>query len=397
MNIRAVWGKARVLGALLTGLLAGAPGAVSADETRGWNYGSNGWQWSDPDSGSFIWLGLRFQLRYSNRVDEPLVPEDLREEGDEGANINRARYKIGGALGRHFTFYHEYDLRNGQLLDLRGTWKPANWFNLRAGQWKAEYNRERVDSSGKQQFVDRSIANYWFTVDRQNGVMASGRLAPGTCADSSWWLGVLNGNGLNSGGDGGRPMVVGRYQWNLDGEVLPFSQSALKGYTEPRSALAFVFASNDSPYTRFSSTGGGQLPGYSTGSDNQYRIKQFGQEFARHRGGWSVQQEFHYKQVEDRVNGGKQNLRGGYVQVGWFPSSRYDNVPAELEVAARYALVNPDEAAGSRHNQELSLAGNWFFSGHRNKITADLSCLDIEDSGERQRDVRFRIQWDISL
>ena len=194
--------------------------------------------------------------------------------------------------------------------------------------------------------------------------MLRSRLAPGTRADSSWWLGVFNGNGLNSGGDGGRPMLVGRYHWNFDGEVLPFSQSALTGYSEPRGALAFVFASNDSPYTRFSSSGGGQLPGYSAGSDNQYRIQQFGQEFARHHGGWSVQQEFHYKQVEDRVNGGKQNLRGGYVQVGWFPSSRYDNVPAELEVAARYALVNPDDGAASRRNQELSLAGNWFFNGH---------------------------------
>ena len=155
--------------------------------------------------------------------------------------------------------------------------------------------------------------------------------------------------------------------------------------------------SNDSPYTRFSSGGGEQLPGYSTGADNQYRIRQFGQEFARHHGGWSVQQEFHFKQIEDRVNGGKQDLRGGYVQMGWFPSSRYETLPAELEVAARYARVNPDEVAGSRLNRELSLAGNWFFNGHRNKITADLSWLDIQGSGEQERDIRFRIQWDVSL
>jgi hypothetical protein len=51
----------------------------------------------------------------------------------------------------------------------------------------------------------------------------------------------------------------------------------------------------------------------------------------------------------------------------------------------------------SRRNQEFSLAGNWFFNGHRNKITADLSWLDIEGAGEQQRDVRFRIQWDVSL
>ena len=34
---------------------------------------------------------------------------------------------------------------------------------------ESDYNRERVDSSGKQQLVERSISNYWFTVDRQPG------------------------------------------------------------------------------------------------------------------------------------------------------------------------------------------------------------------------------------
>ncbi|MCP3695940.1 MAG: hypothetical protein GY917_27325, partial [Planctomycetaceae bacterium] len=160
-----------------------------------WEYGSRGWEWSDSESGSYLWTGLRMQARYSNRVDNPLESDDLRQDGEDGAKINRARYKIGVGFRNKATFYHEYDLRNGELLDLRATWTPGPWFNLRAGQWKSEYNRERIDSSGKQQFVDRSISNYWFTADRQNGVMASGRIFAEQPADSSWWLGVLNGNG----------------------------------------------------------------------------------------------------------------------------------------------------------------------------------------------------------
>jgi len=371
--------------------------AAEAQEEPGWHYGSRGWEWSNSDSGSYIWLGLRFQSRYSNRVDDPLISDQLRQQGEKGFNLNRARYKIGAGLGKHFTFYHEYDLRNGQLLDLRATWKPVGWFHLRAGQWKGEYNRERIDSSGKQQFVDRSISNYWFTIDRQNGVMASGRLAPGTRADTSWWLGVFNGNGLNTGGDGGRPMVAGRFQWNYTRTLLPFSQGSLKSYDPPRGSITAGFMTNDSSYTAFSSGGGGQLPGYGEGVDNQYRLQQFMLEYAWQHRGWSVQSELHIKDVTDRINSGTRRTSGGYIQAGWFPATRFKAWPAQLELAARFALVHPDVEVASSDNEEFSMGANWFFNGHRNKLTADIAILDITDMSGNAEDVRFRLQWDISL
>ncbi len=283
------------------------------------------------------------------------------------------------------------------MLYLRANWKPSPGFKLRVGQWKAEFNRERIDSSGKQQFVERSIVNYWFTVDRQNGVMASGRLAAGKPADASWWLGVLNGNGLNTSGDGSKPMWLARYQWNFSGEVLPFSQSALKRYSDARGSLAFAVVTNASRYTRFSSGGGGQLPGFQEGVDNQYRTEQFLQEFAWQKGAWSIQQEFHYKKITDRINGGSVNLRGAYLNTGWFPSAHFEKWPTQLELAARVALVEPYPLADLHHNKEFTLAMNWFFNGHRNKLTSDVSRLKIDDPQGEATDWRFRLQWDISL
>ena len=35
---------------------------------------------------------------------------------------------------------------------------------LRVGQWKVEYNRERMISSGRQQTLDRSILTYPFAI-----------------------------------------------------------------------------------------------------------------------------------------------------------------------------------------------------------------------------------------
>jgi hypothetical protein len=367
---------------------------VSADGE--WAYGDRGLEWSDQTTGSYLWTGVRAQTRYSNLENNFNLIEDFDDPVESGFSVNRARIKIGVGYRQLITGYHEYDVRNGNLLDLRGTWVAHEGFNIRVGQWKPEFNRERVDSSGKQQFSDRSIANYWFTIDRQWGLMASGRKSAGDEFDSSWWAGVLAGNGRSQSTDGGRPMLMARWQWNYSGEVLPFSQSALKRYERPRGSLAFAGVSNDSKYTRYSSGGGGQLEGYEEGESNQYRIHQLMQEWAWHHRGLSIQQELHWKAIEDRRRGGTRNLFGGYAQIGWFPAEYWQNVPDNVEIASRIAYVNPDQGQDLR-DIEFSLAANIFFNGHRNKLTFDTSYLSVIDDSRQESDVRFRVQWDISL
>ena len=369
--------------------------SVSAQQSA-WEYTDGGLTLKNENSESYLTLGLRMQARYSTIEEEPRALQDFTDEYKSGADINRARYKIWAGLNNDFTFYHEYDLRNSNLLDLRTTWISQPNFKVRLGQWKPEFNRERVDSSGKQQFAERSIATYWFTIDRQWGTMASGRVGTGSQVDSSWWAGVLGGNGRSEKSDGGRPMGLARWQWNYSGEVLPFSQSALKRYAVPRGSFAVAVVSNDSKFTRYSSDGGGQLPGYSEGEDNQYRILQGLQEWAWQGGGLSLQQELHWKSVRDRRDGRTRNLVGGYAQLGWFPAERWNSISPKLEIAVRGAYVDPDDEFSS-DNGELTLGGNWFFNGHRNKLTVDMSYLAIEEQGVQKSDSRFRIQWDISL
>ncbi len=369
---------------------------TASAESPQWKYTDGGLSLKNDDTGSYLTLGLRMQARYSSIEEEPRGLEDFAEVLKSGSDINRLRYKVWAGVKHDFTFYHEYDLRDSRLLDLRTTWISQPSFKLRLGQWKPEYNRERIDSSGKQQFSERSIATYWFTIDRQWGAMASGRVSPGGQMDSSWWAGVLGGNGRSQESDGGRPMGLARWQWNYSGEVLPFSQSALKRYVVPRGSFALAVVSNDSKYTRYSSDGGGQLPGYSEGEDNQYRIMQGMQEWAWQGGGLSFQQELHCKSVRDRLYGGTRNLVGGYAQMGWFPAQRWHSISPKLEFALRAAYVSPDDEFNSK-NGEFTLGGNWFFYGHRNKLTVDMSYLTIEEQGVDKSDSRFRVQWDISL
>ncbi len=47
--------------------------------------------------------------------------------------------------------------------------------------------------------------------------------------------------------------------------------------------------------------------------------------------------------------------------------------------------------------REFTFAANWFFHGHLNKLTAEVSYLDYELDGIVRDGTRVRLQWDVSL
>ena len=387
------------LTAALSGCLAGLPVAAVAQDTEDrvqWNYNPDkGLQVRAGDNALDAWVGIRLQSRYSTADGALTTPDKLRN-ADENFSLNRGRIKGGGKVYDKATVYSEYDFTTHYLLDLRATALIRDWLNVRAGQWKMEYNRERFDSSGKQTFVERSIATYWFTLDRQKGVSASGRLGAGSRADSTYWLSVFSGAG-RGGSWKGSSMLMARYQWNIFGKVLPFSQSDIKRRDTPHASLAFAAAGGKSRFTRFSGAGGGQLEGYANSDNERYRLRQALQEFALHYRGLSVQQELHVKRITDRDTGNRRSLAGGYIQSGYFFGERWEWFPDPLEVAVRYAQVDPDRDRANDTQREATLGLNWFFNGHRNKLTTDISRLAFEDGDTTARKWRWRLQWDVSF
>lgn len=314
-------------------------------------------------------------------------------------NVRRSRIKVDGHGYRPWIKYKfEYDLPTSTLLDWRVTLTKFDWLQLRVGQFKVNYNRERVDSSGKQQFIDRSIVNRMFTVDRQTGVELLGHLFSGTFADSRYTVGVYTGMGLGrTNNDDNNLMYMGRFQWNFLGRDLKFSQSDVEYHKKPTGSIAFAASTDQSKCTRFSSSGCGNLDGY-TNPDNaksgQFNIKQIMGEFAFKYHGLSLQQEYHWKKIKDNVNDTKTNLMGAYTQVGYFPHYLIPIIPKPLETAFRYAYVDSNTSQSNDIRQEYTVALNWFFFGHNNKITVDVSHLTL---GSNLADNRARLQWDITF
>jgi hypothetical protein len=370
----------------------------SAEEFKAIVYGPKGLDIRSAGGNYHAHIDWRVQMRFTHSdLDDPLIGSPEVEEGD--FRVNRARFKLGGHAYRPWlSYYFEYDFPSSRMLDFRFTAKALDGLRLRVGQWKIPYNRERVDSSGKQQFAERSIVNDPFTLDRQQGLALFGRLWKGTTADSWYNVGVFSATGRGGSGSVEDPMWLGRWQWNFLGRDLPFSQSDVGYRDRPAGTLSVAGATWRGPFTAFSSAGGGELPGFEQGDPDRYEVGQAMVETAFQYRGFSLQQEYHWKTVDDTEEGTTTELEGGYLQLGLFLHSLVPGIPKPLEVAARYARVDPDISAVDDLREELTLAFNWFFHGHRNKLTLDLSRV-TDEAGEPglRREQRIRLQWDVSF
>lgn len=347
-----------------------------------------------------FYMDFRGQFRASYPHNNFPTQEDDFSDDDINMGISRARIKFGGYVGQpEYNFYLEQDVRGGNLLDFRAQIEKLPYLKFRVGQWKARYSRERVISSGKQTGLERSLINRIFTIDRQQGVSLYGNIDGGGAANFNYWAEVLTGSGRGgSVGDDDNLMYMLRLQWNPNGEELGFSGSDLKFHEKLVSSVAVAGVTNTSRYTRFSTSGGGQLYGYDSGVDGQYKVDQFLFETAFKYRGLSFDQELHFKNIDDKVNLEETMLIGNYFQVGYFFHYLFEKFPKPLEVFARQAFFDPDTDVSGNNNFEYTFGLNWFFKGHKNKLTIDYSYLDYNQFKiEDNTDHMVRIQWDVSI
>ncbi|MDX6189217.1 porin [Flavobacterium sp. Fl-318] len=366
------------------------------------SYGSKGIQLETRDNKFLFQLQSRLQFRFATPYDQdPLTYDDFNQDNQTAFKINRARLKVGGhAFEPWLKYYWEYELSQSNLLDFRIMIEKWDWMSFKIGQWKTEFTRERFISSGEQQMVERSILNRPFTTDRQHGVEIYGHLKGKGIADFNYWVAALTGTGRgNTKNDDQNLMYFGRAQWNFLGRTLDFEGGDLEFHEKPTAIIALAGVTNRSPYTRFSQAGGGSLEGFEEEKPGQYRVNQYNIESAFMFRGFSWQSEWHHKNIIDRVNNNElTRLRGYYAQAGYFFHTIWPWVPKHLEMAGRHAVYRPDKNFKDNLQRESTVAFNYFFKGHKNKLTGEVSYFDFQDSSlQYTGGWRFRVQWDISL
>ncbi len=198
--------------------------------------------------------------------------------------------------------------------------------------------------------------------------------------------------------DDGNLLWMTRWQWNPMGTPVAFIGSDLREQRPFILSFALAAATNRSPFTRFSTSGGGQLPGFEDGIDGQYRVNQWLQETSAMVNGFSWQQEFHWKEINDRVNLNQTILIGNLVQLGYIFHYLIPSFPKSMELFFRHAIYDPNTEIKDNFREEITLGTNWFFQGHRNKLTLEYSHLEFQDNPQELSDgSRVRLQWEVSF
>ncbi len=358
------------------------------------------------ETSSYAKVSLRSQLRFSSPfAGAPRKASHFASEDENDFRFRRARFKIDGHMIKPWINYKfEHDLVGGRTIDARITIKKYEWLQFRFGQWKADYSRERMGSSGKQQFVERSIVNRAFTIDRQKGAMILGRLMKGKWSDSVYYIGAFAGNGRgflrrnDLEHEDGAPMLLARYQWNFLGVDPGQAGSDVDYHHDPAASIAVATTTNRSRYTRFSSGGGSGLDGFAVGAPGQYSLKQYLAEFHVKFRGLAIQHEYHTKRIRDNVNVTTTNMRGAYIAAGYFFHHMFKPVPKQLELGTRVAFVDPNINTRGLLQKEVGFLVNWFFDGHANKLSLDTSRYSIgRVAAVPLKDVQVRVQWDVSF
>lgn len=379
--------------------LYGQKNEIDSIENRFNYHKGKGFEFGDKSGNYLMQMEWRIQFRMAYPTDGDFIEMGQPEE-TLYLGINRARMKIGGhAFNPNFKYYLEYELSQSKLLDFRIMYGKTPALNFKIGQWKVQYNSERVISSGKQQTVERSILTRAFTLDRQQGVSMFGNLAGEKLANFNYWLSAFMGNGRGATTTSDpHLMYMTRLQWNPNGTPLQFSGSDLEYHEKLNMLFAIAGASNRSEFTRFSTSGGGQLENFEPGTHGQYRINQLMEESVGKYKGFSWQQELHFKNIDDKVNSKTTKMWGNLLQIGYFPGQSINKVPEKLELFIRQAFYFPDSGVNDHIKKELTFGANWFISGHKLKLSGDASYLSSNfEHTEILYGWRYRLQIDISL
>ena len=169
------------------------------------------------------------------------------------------------------------------------------------------------------------------------------------------------------------------------------TQTDVEFHERPAGSIAWAGATNIGKCTRWSSNGcdtlnsltslGQSYTPDSIAADGQFRDDQQMVELAFKWRGFSLQSEYHWKQIKDAGRSpipaigfagalpSKTNLMGSYVQGGYFFHYLWNKIPKPMELAFRYGFVDPNVFVSGDKRQEFTPVINWFLAGHRNKLT----------------------------
>ena len=320
------------------------------------------------------------KLDISNRIQIRFTQE-LPEEGDDVGSfrIRRAKTKFEGwVYTKDLTYEVQLNWPDtaNPLEDVAINYdftKGKKFFMFKAGQFKVPFGRQELTSSGNQQFVDRSLVSNRFARGRDIGVQVWG-----TPLNSKidWRVGLFNGNGRTvSRNDNDEYQMNARLTFQPFGDV-KYSEGDFEATDRPLFAISGQYESNERPTAAAGTTPAVNTDKEIVGADAVFKFK-----------GFSLYGEW-FDASNDRDAGLSDFDDSGFVaQAGYFV------VPQKLELAARWAEIDPNNDRDEDEQEERGVALGYFFNKHAHKLQADYR--QVENIATDVTNDEFRLQYQL--
>lgn len=298
-----------------------------------------------PDSAFGVNIRLRMQNRLRFNTDEAFSLQDIE------ARVSRLRLRFDGyILSDKITYYLQLSFSRGDqdwdnthmanvVRDAMVYYRFNPNFYVGLGQGKLPGNRQRITSSGQQQFFDRSHVNANYTLDRDFGFFAyysnnSGKLGYNIKAA------VSTGEGRNQLKTDNGLMYTGRIEllplgrFKRDGD---FSEGDLEFEERPKVSIGLAYAWDGNALRTKGTTGtelyeGRDLSGFVADAIFKYRGWAFQSEFLQRS---SIQSPFTYAENDSTLMAYALLGKGINTQLSYCFSNYW-------EIAARYAVSTPE-------------------------------------------------------
>ncbi len=336
---------------------------------------------TSPDS--LFKLNIRFRIQ--NRLS--ITNFDNWEQAMVEARVRRLRLRFDGFIYTpRLTYvlqlgFSKSDMDDGTangdpqiIRDAMVVYSFNKRFSLGLGQSKLPGNRQRVTSSGDQQFVDRSIVNATFNIDRDFGVQAYYN----NYLNNFYYVlrgAVTTGEGRNTSASSSGLAYTGRL------EILPFGpfsdggdyfESDLSREPKPKLSCALTYSKNLN-----TTRSGGQTGVYLY--DTRDILTRMIDLLYKHNG-WALSTEFIHRTTNDPLT---ENEEGSirYVYKGHGENYQLSYLwKKNYEVALRYTHLMPQdqiyELAPKR--REYTAGASKYIKGHRLKLQTDVSYLQSD-------------------
>ncbi len=336
------------------------------------------------NDGSF---GLKLGVRVQPRWD--YIYNIETKEFEQQAWVARGRIKLDGFMvNENLRYKIEFDVVGGYVRDAMLKYRFAPHSDLWFGQGKLPGNRERVVSSGNLQFVNRSIFNDMYNIDRDVGIQFHHFFEIGDKFIIRDMYALSTGNGILNKRFKPKPSLTAKI------ELLPLGEFTKKGdYVSGdlereqtlKMAIAFSADYNMDAYKSNSHIG--------KDLDDTKDLLTLSADVLFKLQGWSLMTEWGMRSAPNASevvygDASDATVATAAYYTGWGLNAQTGYLfKNNWEIALRYAFTNPEDLVNSLgqsvsfYNQieDKTVCVSKYIVGHKLKVQADLTYRTIEN------------------